>query len=368
MNVEVVASGHVTRDDAAYPSLVGLDDGAIVCGYSCGGGSSATGGTDWARSTDGGTTWTREGTILGRSEGPVTTNSLRLSRTARGTVLSYGARRYDTAGKARFGRDPSEPVLCRSSDGGRTWSAPVVLAAASLDSRARGYEVTCPILALDEERWLAPAGLLAETGHLGARVVVFSSADAGRTWPNSPTVFHDTDERRCFFETKVISLGSGRLLAVAWTVTAGDYHDLDNHYALSRDGGRSWTRPISTGIRGQTMTPVWLGGDLLLVLYNRRYGKQGIVMLVARVADDGWTLGPETMLWDAAAAHGEVAHGAGGVDEFSGFAFGLPSALPIADRRLLAVHWCREGQTGPRATVLERYGVRWTRLQLSGQL
>ena len=103
MNVEVVASGHVTRDDAAYPSLVGLDDGAIVCGYSCGGGSSATGGTDWARSTDGGTTWTREGTILGRTEGPVTTNSLRLSRTAGGTVLAYGARRYDTAGKARFG-------------------------------------------------------------------------------------------------------------------------------------------------------------------------------------------------------------------------------------------------------------------------
>ena len=74
------------------------------------------------------------------------------------------------------------------------------------------------------------------------------------------------------------------------------------------------------------------------------------------------------MLWEAAAAHGEVARGAGGIDEFSGFAFGLPSALPIGDGRLLAVHWCREGQTEPRATVLERYGVRWTKLQLSGWL
>ena len=34
----------------------------------------------------------------------------------------------------------------------------------------------------------------------------------------------------------------------------------------------------------QSPPPVWLGGDLLLVLYNRRYGKQGIVMLVVRVA------------------------------------------------------------------------------------
>ena len=366
MRVEVVNSGFVTRDDAAYPSLVGLDDGSIICGYSCGGGSAATGGTDWARSTDGGTTWSREGTILGRTERPVTTNSLRLGRTAGGTLLAYGARRYDSAATARFGRDPSEPVLCRSSDGGSTWSAPVVLAAASPDSRARGYEVTCPIVALDEQRWLAPAGLLPETGHLGARVVAFRSADAGQTWPHSPTVFHDAGGRRCFFETKVISLGSGRLLAVAWTVTAGDYRDLDNQYALSRDGGSTWTRPSSTGIRGQTMTPVWLGGDLLLVLYNRRSGKQGIVMLVVRVAADGWILGPETMLWDAAAAHGEVAQGAGGIAGFSDFAFGLPSALPIGDGRLLAVHWCRERQAEPRGTLLERYGVRWTKLQLFG--
>ena len=367
MNVEVVDSGHVTRDDAAYPSLVALDDGSIICGYSCGGGSSATGGTDRARSTDGGSTWRREGTILGRTEHPVTTNSLRLSRTAGGTLLAYGARRYDTAGTARFGRDPSEPVLCRSSDGGRTWSTPAVVAGASAGSRARAYEVACPVVALDERRWLAVAGLLPEAGHLGARVVAFLSTDAGQTWPHSPTVFHDPDGRRCFFETKVTPLGGGRLLAVAWTVTAGDYRDLDNQYALSRDGGRTWTRPVSTGIRGQTMTPVWLGGDRILVLYNRRYGRQGIVMHVVQVTADGWTLGPESMLWDAAGAHGGLARGAGGIDEFSGFAFGLPSALPIGDGRLLAVHWCREREAEPRAKPSERYGIRWTRLQLSGE-
>ena len=209
MNVEVVGSGHVTRDDAAYPSLVALDDGSIICGYSCGGGSSATGGTDWARSTDGGTTWRREGAILGRTERPVTTNSLRLSRTVGGTLLAYGARRYDTAGTARFGRDPSEPVLCRSSDGGRTWSTPAVVAGASAGSRARAYEVTCPVVALDERRWLAVAGLLPDAGHLGARVVAFLSTDAGQTWPHSPTVFRDPDGRRCFFETKVTPVGGG---------------------------------------------------------------------------------------------------------------------------------------------------------------
>ena len=371
MNVEVVDSGHVTRDDAAYPTLVGLDDGSIICGYSCGGGSSATGGTEWARSTDGGTTWTREGTILARTESPVTTNTLRLSRTAGGTILAYGARRYDTAGTAQFGRDPSEPVLCRSRDGGRTWSAPVVLAAASADGQARGYEATCPILALDEERWLAPAGLLADAGSLGERVIVFSSPDAGQTWPHSHTVFHDADARRCFFETKVISLGSGRLLAVAWTVTAGDYQDLDNQgggpapgsllatYALSRDGGRTWTGRLSHRHRGQTMTPVWLGGDRLLVLYNRRYGKQGIVMLVVQVADDGWIRGPETMLWDAAAAHR-------GVPRSRRYrrVLRLRVRFAVPCQSVTVACWqfigAESAKTEPRATIERCDGVRWS--------
>lgn len=59
MIAQVVESGCVTRDDEAYPSLVRVDDGSIICGYSCGGGSSATGSTDWARSTDDGTSSVR---------------------------------------------------------------------------------------------------------------------------------------------------------------------------------------------------------------------------------------------------------------------------------------------------------------------
>ena len=35
------------------------------------------------------------------------------------------------------------------------------------------------------------------------------------------------------------------------------------------------------------MTPVALGGDRLLVLYNRRYGDQGIVMLLVTFTDEG---------------------------------------------------------------------------------
>ena len=37
----------------------------------------------------------------------------------------------------------------------------------------------------------------------------------------------------------------------------------------------------------------------------------------------------------------------------------------IGDGLLLAVHWCRERAAEPRAKPSERYGIRWTRLQLT---
>lgn len=47
------------------------------------------------------------------------------------------------------------------------------------------------------------------------------------------------------------------------------------------------------------MTPVPLGGDRLLILNNRRYGKQGIVLYIVNIAGEQWVVEHESMLWDA---------------------------------------------------------------------
>ena len=77
-------------------------------------------------------------------------------------------------------------------------------------------------------------------------------------------------------------------MAVAWTVNLVDCKDWEDHFAVSTDGGRNWGTPRSTGIRGQTMTPLWWSEDRLLVLYNRRYGAQAVLMCLVRLAERAW--------------------------------------------------------------------------------
>ena len=349
--ITVADSGHVHRGDSAFPTLVRLDNGDLICGFNVGGGPNATGGTDWARSTDRGQTWSWEGVILPRTDDPVTTNTLRLSRTADGVLLAYGARKYPGSGKVVFGRDRTEPVLCRSVDGGRTWTASEVI-----PTDVPGpFEISNPVVVLADGRWLAPAATLTDPQRLGERVVAFESANQGQSWPAWRTVFEDPASEKGFFEQKVIELTPGHLMAVAWTVTLGDYADLENHFTTSRDAGRTWGPIHSTGIQGQTMTPIWLGGNRLLVLYNRRYGEQAVMMCLVTFTDDSWRVEFEDVLWSAAAHRDRPDDAESGIDEFDAFQFGLPSAIRLDDRELLAVHWCQEGG---------EFGIRWTRLRL----
>ena len=103
------------------------------------------------------------------------------------------------------------------------------------------------------------------------------------------------------------------------------------------------------------MTPIPLGGDRLLVLYNRRYGEQGVVMSLVTFTEDAWTVHYEDLLYDANARRERPEGLESGVDEFDAFEFGFPTAIPLQDGSHLATHWCKEG---------ERFGVRWTKLRV----
>ena len=61
--IDILESGRIDDRDSAFPQAVQLPDGDILCSFSVGGGAHATGGSDWARSRDGGETWTLEGNL-----------------------------------------------------------------------------------------------------------------------------------------------------------------------------------------------------------------------------------------------------------------------------------------------------------------
>ena len=212
------------------------------------------------------------------------------------------------------------------------------------------------MLPLPSGRLLAPAATLPGEGWLGEQVLVAVSDDGGETWPEHRVVFEDPEKKLGFFEQKLAQFAPSRIIATAWTVTLDGVVDRPHHYAISNDNGEAWTRPRPTGSEGQTISTLPLGDDRLLVLYNRRYGRQGIIMNLVTFSETEWILHDEAVLYDAKSQHERAVTVKTGVEEFDEFAFGFPTAIRLNDGAVLATFWSKENG---------RFGIRWTRLRVN---
>lgn len=348
--IRILDSGRLDERDSAFPQAVELPDGEILCSFSVGGGQFVHGGTDWARSRNGGTTWQVEGQLLPPTTDPPSANFLKLSLAAdRKTIFAYGTRYWGTVDD-KFGERRGEAVFCTSTDNGHNWSPARIIPMPDCP-----LEISHSICGLKSGRLLAPAGLLPQKDRLGEEVLVAVSDDSGQTWPNRRTVFKDPAGKLGFWEQKLIEFAPDRVLAVAWTVTLGNFQDQSNSFCISNDGGWNWNSIRSTGIRGQTMTPLSLGDDRLLVLYNRRYGAQGIVAALVTFTDSAWTVHHEQLFYDARTSRNRPQNGTTGVDELASFQFGFPTAIRLRDGAYLASHWCVEQDV---------CGIRWTKFYI----
>ena len=350
-SIEILNSGRLDERESAFPQAVQCPDGDILCSFSVGGGPNVHGGTDWARSTDGGESWNIEGTLLAPTQEPRTDNFLRLSLSPDGkTIYAYGGRIFRKGGE-KFGEGENEALFCKSTDGGHQWSDPQ-----QIPMPDGPLEISHGILPLASGRLLAPAATLPAKDRLGEQVLVAVSDDGGRSWPLHRIVFEDPEKKRGYFEQKLAEISPGRLMATAWTSTFGDYVDQHDSFCISNDNGTTWGPARSTGIKGQTMTPIPLGDDRLLVLYNRRYGAQGIVMCLVTFTDDAWTVHFEDFLYDAQAHRERSADVESGIDELDSFQFGFPTAILLQDGTFLATQWSVENGT---------CGIRWNKLRIN---
>ncbi|WP_162941415.1 sialidase family protein [Desertimonas flava] len=345
--ITLLDHGTIDDGDSAFPQAVELADGTLLCSFSDAGGQLATGGTGLSRSADG-RTWTSAGTLLAATTDPASTNYLKVSRAVgTGTVFAYGARSTQPD-DVRFGDRMSEAIVCRSDDSAVTWGEPLVV-----PFPTAALEISHGVLALRSGRLLAPAATI-EPGRLGAEVLVAISDDDGLTWPRVTVAMRDPRNECGFLEQKLAELPDGRILATAWTVTLSDVADRPNSFSISEDGGVTWSEPRSMGIEGQTLSALPVGGDRFAVLYNRRYGDQGIVAAAARFDGSVWSVEDETLVYDARRRREGREHD-DGVDEMLDFQFGFPTALSRPDGSVLATFWSVEDGS---------CGVRWASLRI----
>ncbi len=337
---------HLRSVQAYFPSVVCLDHGTMLATLVLGEAFEAVNcHTHVARSTDNGRNWVLEGPIAPSTPTRLTSDSCRLTVLPDGELVAFMVRAdrsaHPDAGLCNpdtLGFVPTELALLRSRDAGRTWSAPERLTPPLIGPE---FELCAPVTPLRGGRWLLPTSTWRGwDGYCpnGMRMVAFVSEDRGASWPTYLDVMHAPG---CiFWESKIVEYPDGRLLALAWGYDEVAGCDLPNQYAVSDDGGATWTPPRATDLYGQTLTPLLLEDGRLLCAY-RRMDRPGLWMAFAHLEGERWVTDAQEPLWGAQEA-GLTAQEASMAQNFATLRFGAPSLTTRSDGAIYLAFWCYE--------------------------
>jgi sialidase-1 len=338
---------HLHAVHAYFPSVVQLANGDMLCSLVLGEAFDAENcHTYFARSTDLGHTWRLEGPMYPGTKDLVTSDASRLTALPDGGAVAFMVRsdRYShpdegLANPENLGFVPTELLLLWSRDG-QTWSEPEPFEPPMVGP---SFELCCPIVPLKDGRWFLPTstwrGWNGDCPN-GMKMVAFVSHDKGQTWPEYRDVMVDPEQRAIYWESKIAEMPDGRLLAVAWVYDQIAGADLPNRYALSADGGNTWTPPATTGLQGQTPTPFVLDDGRVLLVY-RRIDRPGLWANLAHFEGDAWVNDAEAPIWGGGVQR-LTGDSTNMVQNFNVLRFGAPCITRLSDGDLFLAFWCYE--------------------------
>jgi len=352
---------HVHSVHAYFPSVIAMDNGELLASLVLGEAfESPNCHTQIARSTDNGESWQLEGPIYAGTTDRLTSNACRITALPDGEVVAFMIRADRTdhpdeglTSHETLGFVPTELLLLRSRDYGRTWSEPVALNPPLVGP---SFEMCCPITPLTDGRWILPTATWHDwEGNCpnGLQMLAMVSDDRGKSWPAYWTIMRDPDQHIIYWESKVVEMPDGRLLAAAWAYDKDAAKDLPNQYVLSADRGETWSTPRSTGLIGQTMTPFVLDDGRILSVY-RRMDKTGLWAGLAHLEGDEWINGDAVPLWGAQ-VEGLTQTSENMAENFNVLRFGAPCMVRLPDGTILVAFWCYEDCVSV---------IRWFKLQI----
>jgi hypothetical protein len=354
---------HLHSVHAYFPSVVSLPNGEMLATLSLGEAFEATNlHTYVARSKDDGRTWELEGHLSCDVPDRLTTDSSRIAVLPDGEVVLFMVRHDRTehpeegfTNVVNLGFVPTELLLLRSHDFGRTWSAPAPLVPPLIGP---SFELCSPLTPLRDGRWLLPTSTWRGWdgyGPNGMRTIAFVSHDRGDNWPEYMDVYGGVAKPVIYFESKIVELSDGRLVGAAWAYDEANARDLPNAYVVSTDGGQTWTPPSSTGLSGQTGTPFALPDDRILFVY-RRIDRSGLWANIARLEGTRWINETDVPLWGASES-GLTGHGDNMAKNFHVLRFGAPCLTRTPGGDIFVAFWCVEDCVSH---------IRWFRLKYVG--
>jgi hypothetical protein len=183
------------------------------------------------------------------------------------------------------------------------------------------------------------------------QIVCLRSEDHGKSWQHSAMISFP-GENSLGAESWVVELSDKRLLGTAWHID-GDVPQT-NKYALSSDGGATWTATNSTEILGQStaLAPVE-GGRALFVYNQRKAGDLGVWLAKVEPTASSFGILMNRRVWASEVA--SLAEGSADFKDWTSFAFGEPSVTPLSDGTILVALW---------AIQPSGQGIRFVKLRL----
>jgi len=319
------------------------------------------------RSLDGGKTW--EGEHIPVAEQPTAPGIPFEDKpyiVADNTKSRFAGNLY--VGWTRWRLTDSQMVLSRSTDDGKTWSAPIEIDAhpglpRDDNGAAEGFDGA-----------VAPDGTLYAIWSQDDDIMFTSSRDGGKSFSRARGAIHtapimfavDTLERANGFPQIAVAPG-GKRLYIAWS----DYRngDIDIFLATSDDRGRHWSAPVRVNNdavhNGAEQFFQWLAvdpadGSVNVVFYDRRgdpENKKQIVVL-ARSSDEGRTFSNYAWTDDPFEASGVFFGDYSGLAAYGGRVYGAwtEKPAPAADAETDAknkLEDAKESKPRPRGTVVK---------------
>jgi hypothetical protein len=336
-------------------------DGRLVCSYVGRGGAGTSDYTlHLADSADGGATWVDRGPLWPDDAGVRSvTGSIADGRDGELTLFGTLTPLPPDGGPWW---DPERQAIAantlfwsRSADGGRTWSPRTDIPLPVPGSA----EAPGPMLTTRSGRRLAcyaPYPTFDPTLEVDrARVMVVRSDDDGATWQGSQMLHLGTDGGTA--EAWLVELTDGRLFGSCWGMDLRTGLDRPNPWAVSDDGGATWSPTRSLGIPGQAVGLAALDDGRVAMVYNQRDATRdpvGVWLAVLEPADDTVTIHADVPVWSpggAAASDPDAI----GHDAWRTFTFGEPGVTVLSDGDLLVTIW--SGVPGAEGVVWVRVRV-----------